>query len=201
MEEDKALEKQSIKVEVNPLQTAILMDLLCKTLPDIREIFAQHMPPALKFDFDAAEEAASEIYVKCYAETELIDAVRRTFETTGTVPDIAELLESRVKSDAEIPGPGEKKEIVIEVVPVHAMFAISLARGYSRQFFKMIQEHFSELVMLDFQAMIDSGEDIYEKSVGVTDIREKTAPFMEVFELTGQYPDLYEAFGKDATAN
>ncbi len=198
---DKALKQQSITVNVNPLQTAVLMDAYMKALPDIRTAFATYMPSGMKMDFDALEATIAEIYVRCYADIPLVHDAMRIYETTGNIPDIEEVIVSRADNDVPIPGPDSTRPITIEVAPFHAMMVIFIIRGYANQFFPMIHKHFDKLMHLNFEAMQDSVDEIYEKCIALTDIRSKTAPIMAVYEMTGTLPNLDEVLRKDAKAN
>lgn len=196
-----ALEKHTITVEVNPVQLSVLMDLAGNCLPDIQLIMDENLPKGAVIDLSDVETTIAEIYIRCFVETELMEDAKRNFKETGEFPDFNSLVKSRFINDFKVTGPGEFKPVKIEVVPTHVMFAIFLIRGYFDQFTEMIGKEYSDCMFLDYKAMRKSIDDIYEKSIAITDIREKTAPVVEAYEMTGQMPDLDEVFRDDSKAN
>lgn len=189
---DKALEKHIIKVEVNPLQMAILINVLSNCMPDIRDIFKQNTPENIVVDFGNIEKSILEIYSVCYSETELFDVAKRVFIETGSYPDIHKLLEINANVCGHMHGAGEMKEIEFELILVDVMMIYLLLRGYYDQFEEMMKNDYSKLVKLDFGAMQASADAIYEANMAFTNIREKVAPIIEIFKMTGRLPDSIE---------
>ncbi len=186
---DKALEKHTVTAEVNPLQLTILMEVLSDCLPEIRKIFESQTVAKLMVSFDDVGKAVSEIYSRCYSESELFYDARMIFEQTGKFPDFQTVLELNTDATDYIPGPGEKKEIEFELIPAHEMIVYLLLRGYFNQFQEMMTTHFADFVHLDFGAMQESADAIHNASIAKTDIKGKAAPIIEAFRMTGQFPD------------
>ena len=197
-----AAEKQKITIEVNPLQTAILMDLMSRSMPEMRialEIFFAEFN--IRMDIDAIEAVINEIYTKCFAESELMEEAVNTFNETGTFPNIAEAARTRCRREFKLVGPGETKEVVIEVIPALGMVTMRLFRNSFRHFVELLRDHYARNVRFQPQVIMDTMDLIYEKCIAHTDTREKIAPIIEVFEMTGRFPNLDEVFGKNEMAN
>lgn len=85
----------------------------------------------------------------------------------------------------------EKKEITINVIPELAVSTIGLLRG----FWPSIVEHLSNsakeanLQFTNTNQMKEILDEIYEKCIAQTSIREKAKDLLEILAETGKFPD------------
>ena len=183
------MEKRLINVEVNPLQLAVLMDVLNDCLPQIRNIYEGESDVKFVMKFSDIEKSVVEIYTHCYSAMDIFDYAKQIFQETGSFPDILTLLEMNARKTIHLPGPGEMKSLEFEIIPARIMLVYLLLRGYFDQFQNIMMKSFSELMYLDFGAMQESADAIYEASIAGTGVKEMAAPMVEVYKMTGQLPD------------
>jgi len=83
----------------------------------------------------------------------------------------------------------KRQDIVINVDPYMATTVIGMLRGYSRSIFDYVQDSLNqnnvrmkESLYDDIQEVLD---EIYEKCIAQTDIRQRVSDFLETCELAG----------------
>lgn len=84
-----------------------------------------------------------------------------------------------------------KKEIIIEVVPEVAVSTIGLLRGLFPSIIEELNARGADsgIQLTDLEGMSEVLNEIYEKCIAQTDIREKAADFIESLKNTGTLPD------------
>lgn len=90
----------------------------------------------------------------------------------------------------------KKESITIEADPTMAVITISMLRNFMPAIVKILRDKFKEIpepVYLDEsleERMLEVLNEIYEKSIALTPVRQKAAEIMEMIEMTGgQFPD------------
>ena len=201
MRRKKELEKHKITVEINPLQMAVLLDTFWNCLQEIHGALDSLSSPEFKVNLSEVENAVAGLYISCFSESELCVPAKKVFDESGSVPDMNDLLKSFPEEYPPTLGIGTVKSVELEVVPMYTMLALYFLKGYFFQCLRVIHDEYNSRFEAVPDAMIKSIDEIFEKSVGQTDIREKTAPITEIFEMTGKFPDLDQVFGEDSKAN
>lgn len=84
-----------------------------------------------------------------------------------------------------------KKEIIIEVVPEMAVSTIGLLRGLFPSIIEELNARGADsgIQLTDIEGMSEVLDEIYEKCIAQTNIREKAADFIESLKNTGTLPD------------
>lgn len=89
----------------------------------------------------------------------------------------------------------QKQQILIEVDPNMAVFTIGLLRGFLPSIVGMMKKGLlnagGDVLLKDGfeEEMTAVLNEVYEKCIQQTNVREKAANLTEVLEMTGQFPD------------